>query len=282
MGLPEEPEEAEQPLPKLPWELFFTRSGVQELREFHGPWLYGHDPAQAVEDGDAGGGELVAVPSEDGDGGDGGELAAVASTVASSNGSPPRSVVSGDGTAATGSVSGSERSPPRVRGRLEDTFELSVSGDALALSVDDAEPNPNTSLDPNALYFRLKLESSASASDAEQLSYEELVASDASIVPYDELVQADTTQRRQRLQERADRAADLNGLSLAHGDAADAAKRQRRRVTGRVSSRMALCRAETRRKKSTLPPISAARLSSMVGPALAHKQLVDKGAFAAG
>ena len=283
MGLPEEPEEAEQPLPKLPWELFFTRSGVQELREFHGPWLYGHDPAQAVEDGDAGGGELVAVPSEDGDGGDGGELAAVASTVASSsNGSPPRSVVSGDGTAATGSVSGSERSPPRVRGRLEDTFELSVSGDALALSGDDAEPNPNTSLDPNALYFRLKLESSASAPDAEQLSYEELVASDASIVPYDELVQADTTQRRQRLQERADRAADLNGLSLAHGDATDAAKRQRRRVTGRVSSRMALCRAETRRKKSTLPPISAARLSSMVGPALAHKQLVDKGAFAAG
>ena len=94
----------------------------------------------------------------------------------------------------------------------------------------------------------------STAAEAEQLSYEELVASDASIVPYAELVQADTTQRRQRLQERADRAADLNGLSLAHGDAADAAKRQRRPSTVVRNLRSALrtkgCRIDSSRRSA--------------------------------
>ena len=173
-----------------------------------------------------------------------------------------------------------------AHGRMEDTFDLSMSGSGgagtLALHTGGSR---NSSLHAKALTLQVQLET-ASHKDkppvrADALSYEEVIAADASILPYNVLKKMDSAKRLENAWSRIDTERDLVRLSDTQAMAGDSLVRQRSRYASRTSSRMAMCRAEARRKAGAVPPLSASELMGTgLGAVARFKALREEGSFA--
>jgi tetratricopeptide (TPR) repeat protein len=206
-------------------------------------------------------------------------------------------------------TAGDEASTLLAHGRLEDSFDLSMSGAGGALALHtQGETSRNSSLNHAALTLQIKLERVDKArADAEpshttiatkaaapaaaaaaaavvvgnDLSYEEIVAADASILPYEQLRKMDSAKRLENAWSRINAETELIQLGAAQAAAGEASERRRSLVGSRVNGRIAMCRAESRRRAGSVPPLSAAAMQRTgLGAVARYKQLRAEGSFA--
>jgi hypothetical protein len=176
----------------------------------------------------------------------------------------------------------------QTHGRLEDSFDLSMGSAGGKLTLHShSEGNRNSSLNHAALALQIKLERVHLAGSKEfavapgSLSYEEIVAADASIVPYEDLRKIDSNKRLERAWARMSVEKELTQLGVARGAVGQATERRRTLVSNRVGSRIAMCRAEQKARKGSVPPLSAAAMQRTgLGAVARYKQLREEGSFA--